>query len=171
MNKYLSAAHSIAIPGNARLIPWTGSANFKIKTPHGPLSVEAGRCGSIFCRGTPESIIGFGLIEADWLPGLPGNNATTQTVYFENDGPHLAYGKNRRGKRPTAPHITIRAWGAIKRTVDVQCPISEEQRETVAAMWSALEAQDHHQHAGGPPQRPAYRSEGNVIYLFGGAAS
>lgn len=164
MNKHIQASHSIEIPRDAHLSLQSGAAEFTIETPHGSLSIEAGRCGSVFIRGVPEAVIGFGVIEPHWLPGLPGNNVTTQSVYFENDGPLLIFGKNRRGKRPTGPHITIRAWGFIQRTVDVRITISEEQQEAVTSLWAALDATpdcgDYD-----PPRRPTYRTEGNVIYF------
>lgn len=167
MNKYIQAAHSIEIPRDAHLSLQSGAAEFTIETPHGSLSIEAGRCGSVFIRGVPEAVIGFGVIEPHWLPGLPGNNVTAQSVYFENDGPLLIFGKNRRGKRPTGPRIIVRAWGLIQRTVDVQVPASEEQQEVVKALRAALDAIPdwYDQPRYDRPPRPAYRAEGNVIYF------
>lgn len=167
MNKYLLAAQAIEIPDTARLFLGPGTANFMIETPHGSVSVEAGRCDSIFVRGTPEAINGFGLIEPDWLPGLPGRGATTQMVCFEDGQVILPVGKNRRGKRTKIPtRIIIRAWGYCRRTVDVQIPISEKQQRKVDALWAVHEKKNDRHNDDNTPQRPTYRTEGNLIYLL-----
>lgn len=184
MSKYLEAIHSIAIQSNPRRSSdYYGYA--ELTTESGIVSVSAGRCDSIWIRGTPEAIISLGIIEPDWLPGLPGRGATAQTVYFEESGPWLPYGSNRKGRRPRCPRITIRAWGHITRTVDVQAPLSDSQRQICEALEEAASAQRKRTwvsdvaefyDADGifhpPPScdrqhRPIYRAEGNVLYLVG----
>jgi hypothetical protein len=170
MSAHIARAHAITIPANAQYDGWsTGSALFKISTEHGEINIEAGRCNSLWCRGTPEAIIGFGMIEPDWLPGSPGRCATSQTVYFTEAGPVLPTGRHRTGKRPKAPRIIVRAWGYVQRTVEVQIPISGMQREAVAALKEAAEAAEERKSEVMPmqpiPTRPTYRVDGNVIYL------
>lgn len=170
MSAHIARARAITIPANARydgLI--TGSAHFVVTTPHGEIMIEAGRMNSLLCRGTPEAIIGFGLMEPEWMPGLPGRNATTQTVYFTDDGPVLPFGKNRTGKRPKGPRIFVRAWGYLQRTVEVQIPISDAQCEAVIALKRDAEAAEDRKAEAVPirsiPSRPAYRVDGNVFYI------
>ncbi len=165
MSTHIARAHAITIPTNARFDGWsTGSAFFEIATPHGTIKVEAGRMNSLLCKGPAEAIIGFGLVEPDWLPGFPGRNETAQAVYFTNDGPVLPFGKNRTGKRPKAPRIIVRAWGYQRRTVEVQVPISDEQREMIAALKRHAKAMEERK-TEVVPIRPVYRVEGNVIHL------
>lgn len=169
MSAHLAKAHAITIPTNGHYDGWgTRSVHFKIPTTHGELDIEAGRCGSIWCRGTPEAIIAFGLVDPDWLPGLPGRGATAQTVYFEESSPWLPCGQNRRGRRPKGPRITIRAWGHITRTVDVQAPLSDVQREAVGAIRAIHEASDAAEsfNTEANPIRPAFHVVGNVVYLL-----
>lgn len=169
VNKYLQAAHSIEIPDES-LTHESNIAIFWIETPHGPLCVQAGRGDSIFIRGTPEAIIGFGLIEPDWLPGLPGRNACRQTVYFLDGGPWLPVGKDRRGKRPRVPKVTVLAWGFLERTVEVQTKMSKAQQEKLDALRAAhgavqkVRAGVAGEHFG---KLHEYRTEGNVIYFPG----
>lgn len=165
MNKYLDAIHSIIIRKNPRRSSdYYGYA--KLETDFGIVSVSAGRCDSIWIRGTPEAIIGLGIIEPDWLPGLPGRGATAQTVYFEESGPWLPCGKNHRGRRPRGPRITIRAWGHVTRTVDVQAPLSDVQRQVCEALMEAYCMRSEPCEVRELPRRPSYRAVGNVLYLL-----
>lgn len=170
MSMHIARAHAITIPADAHYDGChTGSAFFEIATPHGKIMVEAGRMNSLHCKGPAEAIIAFGLVEPDWLPGFPGRNETAQAVYFTNDGPVLPFGKNRTGKRPKAPRIIVRAWGYQRRTVEVQIPISDKQREMVAALKRRAEAMEERK-AEVVPIRLAYRVDGNVIHLAPRAA-
>ncbi len=162
MSSHIAKAHAITIPASARYDGQTGSAHFDIATLRGKILIEAGRMNSLLCRGTPEAIIEFGLIEPDWLPGLPGRNATSQAVYFTDAGPVLPFGKNRTGERPKAPRIIVRALGALQLTVEVQIPISDAQHETVAALKRRAEAMEYRKEEMAPV-RPAFRVDGNII--------
>lgn len=165
MSKYLDAIHSIIIQRNPRhSSDYYGYA--ELTTASGIVVVTAGRCDSIWVRGTPEAIISLGIVEPDWLPGIPGRGATAQTVYFEESGPWLPYGKNRRGRRPRGPRITIRAWGHITRTVDVQAPLSDAQRQACEALKEAYCMRCEPCEVRELPRRPIYRAEGNVLYLL-----
>lgn len=155
----LEKAQGIAVPAAAK-IDHNGYVRFSLKTQHGNIEVEAGRCDSLFIRGTPEAIIGFGLVKPEWLPGQATTNATAQQVVFEKSGPFLTTGKPK-GKRPTAPRIIIRAWGATRRTVDVQVPITDEQK----AQCCRLKTMSSHETYIHTPVIREYRKVGNVIYL------
>lgn len=163
MSAHLTKGQSIRIPLHAKN-PRSGYPEFRIPTEHGPIDVEFGRGNSLFCRGTPEAIVAFGLIEPEWLPGIPGNNATAQAVYIDDSGALLLFGKNRRGKRPTSPRIIVRAWGFVRRTVDVQIPLSQEQAAQYAALQDEVAPNCE---TAVRPARPAYHADGNVIYLPG----
>ena len=138
--KTIAEIPEIVIPDDCRRDPFRSTWRFNLTTPHGSIEVEVGRCGSLFCRGTPEAIVAYGLARPEWMPGLYGNNLTQQAVVFESDGPRLIHGKPR-GKRSTAPRIIIRAWGAIRRTIDVQVPISKRQQEQIEAMNGQIKQQ------------------------------
>lgn len=169
MSAHIARAHAIAIPANAHYDGSTGSAIFKIATVQGEIIVEAGRMNSLLCRGTPEAIIELGLIEPDWIPGTPGRCATSQCVYFTEAGPVLPASRHGSGPRPKAPRIIVRAWGYVQRTVEVRVPISDMQREAVAALRKAAEAAEERTAEVAPirsiPTRPVYHAVGNVIYL------
>lgn len=162
----LEKAQNIVIPSDAKR-DRSGYVRFNLKTQLGDLEIEAGRCNSLFIRGTPEAIIGYGLVRNEWLPGQPTTNATTQRIVFEQSGPLLPKGKPK-GKRPTAPRIIIRAWGAHRRTVDVQVPITDEQM----MQCNQIASRDKQAIAGYRDDASVavavareYRKVGNVIYL------
>lgn len=128
----------IVIPKDCRPDFNAGTLSFTHETPLGNIEVEASSHWRefMYCRGTPEVITGFGLCKPEWLPGEPGNGATCQTVVFEDDGPRLLRGKG--GKRSKAPSITIRAWGAGRRTVEVRLQMTPEQAKQFAALKDQL---------------------------------
>ncbi len=168
MNKYLDAIHSIIIRRHPHH-DYYGHA--ELATASGIVSVIAclqgwNRRGWIGLKGTPESIIDLGIIEPDWLPGLPDRGATAQTVYFEESGPWLPCGKNRKGRRPMGPKIMIRAWGHITRTVDVQAPLSDAQRQACEALEEAYSMRREPCEVRELPRRPSYRADGNVLHLL-----
>src|SRR5574340_283087 len=143
---------TIVIPDNATY--YGGIARFSIESAQGRIKVEAGQCDSLFCRGTPEALIAYGLIRQEWLPGQPTTNATSQRVVFEADGPRLILGKPR-GKQPTAPRIIIRAWGLARRTVDVQIPISPEQEKRIKVLKAEWEHAKAEQEVRWAPPTPS----------------
>ncbi len=168
MNKYLDAIHSIIIRRHPHH-DYYGYA--ELATAAGIVSVTAAlygwdRRGQIEVRGTPEAVISLGIIEPDWLPGLPGRGATAQTVYFEESGPWLPCGKNRKGRRPRGPKIMIRAWGHITRTVAIEAPLSDAQRQACEALENAYCARREPCEVREIPRRPIYRAEGNVLHLL-----
>ncbi len=72
---------------------WCGI--FTIETPKGYVRVRAYR--KFECFGTAEALEAAGLLHPSWLPGLPGNNKSKQTILFTREGPCFVLG------RPTAP--------------------------------------------------------------------
>ena len=74
---------------------------FWIETPEGRVLVRAYR--DFCCKGTAKALEAAGLIEASWLPGIPGNNATRQTVIFEEGVSRLRHGRSTA--KVNAPHI------------------------------------------------------------------
>lgn len=167
MSAAVGAMPAIMIP-DTMIRNGNGYPEFRIVTPHGPIEVEVGRCQELWCVGTPEAVIGYGLTRPEWLPGLPGNNSTSQRVVFESEGPRLILGKPT-GKRPKKQmRIIVEGWGFIKRTVRVRIPLTESQLEQIDA-WIAREDQEHEERRNDRKvSRPAvfdYRAEGNVIHV------
>jgi hypothetical protein len=167
----IEKAQSITIPPEASYGRCSGAAEFKIATDMGPIAVEFGRYGGICFRGTPEAIIGFGLMLPEWMPGLPGNNATTLTVAFDEAEPRIYRG----GKRtPRESRIRVRAWGAATRTVEVLAPPSPDQvaqhdrfyEQHADRTWEQYREEDSigQQHVARAPVAPKSRTVGNVVY-------
>lgn len=96
-----------------------GSITFKIKTHNGTIDVSSWGNYKWECRGTVSALEAGGFLRPDWLPGLPGNNKTRQTVLFEADGPRLLYG-NRCGKKKVCPYLVIKRISTNKFAVEVE---------------------------------------------------
>lgn len=113
-----------------------GLPAFTVRTQFGPISVEASARGNGLwhCRGSAESLAAHGLLRPDWLPGLPGNNKVSQTVFFGDDGPELFRG-NRAGRKFDAEFITIKRVSGTTYTVEV--PSTAEQSQTIKLARSA----------------------------------
>lgn len=105
--------------------PW-----FVIDTTEGPIEVTGWR-GMLQCHGTQEALLARGLIAPAWLPGLPGNNRSRQTVVFDPAGPHLVLG-NRRGARLDHPYLVVVRRSA--RTYTVELSVSPEQKAKLDAI-------------------------------------
>ncbi len=170
MSAIIDKLPTITIPATTQRDSY-GTPIFFIDTPRGEIKVEVGRCRELWCTGSPEAVIGYGLTRPEWLPGLPGNNPTAQRVVFDTDGPRLIVGKPI-GKRPNKQTlITIQAWGFIKRTVRVRIPMSAEQMEFYRLMMAnddgddAADTADATQSDPLPRQIPQYHHVGNVFYL------
>jgi hypothetical protein len=161
----LAKAQSIAIPDNATFSR-CGSLRFALETQFGTLEIEAGRCDSLFIRGTPEAIIGFGLVMPEWIPGRSTTNATAQRVIFELDGPLLPLGKPK-GRRPSAPRIIVRAWGTNRRAIDVQIALTNEQKDQCETVSKLLQSSaEKFESDCETARKREYRREGNVIFLL-----
>lgn len=124
----------IEIPPSAvarsRNEPW-----FVIDTTEGPIEVT-GWSGMLQCHGTLVALLARGLIAPSWLPGLPGNNRSRQTVVFDPAGPHLVLG-NRRGARLDHPYLVVVRRSA--RTYTVELSVSPEQKaklDEIHKRWS-----------------------------------
>ena len=66
---------------------------FKIETAKGVVRITCWP-GSFDCFGTADALQEARLVSAEWLPGLPGNNKTRQTILFTENGPCLSIGKS-----------------------------------------------------------------------------
>lgn len=107
---------AVARPGGK---PW-----FVVDTAEGPIEVIGWR-GTLQCHGTLGALLARGLIAPAWLPGLPGNNRSRQTVVFDPTGPRLVLG-NRRGARLDHPYLVIVRRSARAYTVELS--VSPEQK-------------------------------------------
>jgi hypothetical protein len=165
MSGPITAIPAVAIP-HALQRDRYGIPYFCIETPQGLINVEVGRCRELWCTGTPDAVIAYGLTRPEWLPGYQGNNPTSQRVVFEAGGPRLIIGK-ATGKRPKKQtRIVVEAWGFYKRTVRVRIPMTPEQLAFVEAMPN--EDDDITDTPSTTPVArpvPQYRIEGNVIFL------
>ena len=104
-----------------------GYPEFQVETAEGNITVIA--YGHTFeCKGSVGALTEHGLIQPDWLPGIPGNNSTRQTVVFEEGIPRLLKGRPR-GPRNTAPHIVIMRLSRC--TYCVSVPTTKEQEEFI----------------------------------------
>ena len=82
-----------------------GLRRFSVQTPRGAIAIEEMYYRAWGLRGQPEALEAFGAIKSEWLPGLPGNGRSRQTVVFAPDG-RIFLG-SWKGGRPPLPHITI----------------------------------------------------------------
>lgn len=114
----------LTIPDIGSIETEGGSIEFSIPTTAGQITVHGWGRRFWVCRGTVAALAECGLLCAEWLPGLPGNNKTRQTVMFTADGPKLRLGK--KGGAPLGDdRITI---GRISsQTYEVEVPMTAEQ--------------------------------------------
>jgi hypothetical protein len=126
----ISSVPRIAVPDIGVTESEYGQPAFTVRTPFGPIFVEAltRRSSSWLCRGSAESLAAHNLLRPDWLPGLPGNNKVSQTVFFGDDGPELFRG-NRAGRKFDAEFITIKRVSSTVYTVVV--PATAEQSKNI----------------------------------------
>lgn len=113
---------SIAIPEDFQ-VDKDGHPTFKLESVRGDIQVFCSFHG-LECAGSFEALAAYGLLMADWLPGIPGNNKLRQTVIFGDDGPRLVIG-NRRGSKITSSYIVIVRKSARRYAVIV--PLTTEQ--------------------------------------------
>lgn len=109
-----------------------GRPAFTVQTPFGPVSIEAsGRLHNTFwrCRGSAESLAAHGLLRLDWLPGLPGNNKSSQTVFFGDGGPELFRGNRRGGRKFDVEFIAIKRMSST--AFEVEVPATAEQSQNI----------------------------------------
>lgn len=120
---------SVTIPDNPLHDRW-GWPTFTIHTQEGDIAVDCG-CQTAHCTGSVAALVSAGFMLKEWVPGLPGNNKTRQTVAFDAEGTRLITG-GRKGVQTKAPHITVVRRSAKKMTVEV--PLSPEDRDRVYTM-------------------------------------
>lgn len=111
---------SVSIPANFKT-DRHGFINFTIPTDAGQVSAHA-YWKTIQVKGSAEQLLFLRLVRPEWLPGLPGNGKTRQTVVFEPTGPRLLCSK---GRRQQLPHIAIKKISRI--TYSVEIPATESQ--------------------------------------------
>lgn len=90
--------------------------------------MEKLKYGNLFI-GTERALIAAGLAEADWFPGKPGNNTTSQTIVFDKTGePRLLKGRGNRAKGDDRfNRITISRSNPYKDCYTVQKCLTKEQ--------------------------------------------
>lgn len=115
---------AIAIPEEYQTDEY-GRSTFKLETARGGIQVVCSLKG-LKCIGNSEALTAYGLLQADWLPGIPGNNKSRQTVIFGADGPRLVLG-NRRGSKIDPSHIVIVRESAHRYAVII--PLAADQKK------------------------------------------
>lgn len=119
----------ITIPDHAAEDENRSRLVFDIQTWRGIVSVMGYRKWE--CTGSVDALAAAGLLLPEWVPGLPGNNKTRQTVAFEDGVPRLVYG-NRRGTAMPRPLIVIEKISRHKYCVMIDA--TKEQYDLLDAM-------------------------------------
>ena len=89
--------------------------------------MEKSEYGDLFI-GTEGALIAAGLAEAEWFPGKPGNNTTSQTIVFDKTGLRLLKGRGNRAKGDDRfSRITISRSNPYKDCYTVQKCLTKEQ--------------------------------------------
>ena len=156
MSKYIDRAHSITIPDKP-----AGGGSFigSVETSHGDIDWKVYGMWITFL-GHHQAMIEFGLMEHEWMPGLPGNSISGQTVYFYDDGPRWA-GSLEPGRKPRMPKVGITLSGRSGR-VRLRFCASPQQIERCNAFF---EHEPDHCDQDERRQSPISSVCGNVIYL------
>lgn len=138
----ISSVPRIAVPDIGVTESKYGGPAFTVRTPFGPISIEAltRRNGSWICRGSAESLAAHNLLHPVWLPGLPGNNKVSQTVFFGDGGPDLFCG-NRGRRKLDMEFITIKRVSSTTYTVEV--PATAEQSKDIKLATAARREREH----------------------------
>lgn len=108
---------------------------FKIATTEGDVQVSTWHW-AFSCKGTPGALVACGLLQADWLPGIPGNNSVRQTVAF-NDGHATPLRGRRNGARTPGQSIIISRLSRVK--YEVRVPTTKEQQEFIQGIQESRE--------------------------------
>lgn len=100
---------------------------FQIATTKGDVQVSAWRW-SFSCKGTSEALAACGLLQTDWIPGIPGNNSVKQTIVFDEGRAVLLKGR-QNGGRKRAQSIIITRLSRVR--YEVRVPTTKAQQEFI----------------------------------------
>lgn len=104
--------------------------SFVIETSLGLINCHP-RWSNMECCGSVEALTAYGLLRQEWMPGLPGNNKTRQTVVFTESGPALAIGRFSRNQYSVSvPYLVVVRQG---KKVSVEIPMTSDQKEWLTA--------------------------------------
>lgn len=123
----------LTIPDVGSVETENGAVEFTIPTASGSIMVTSWGWRYWSCRGTADALADYGLLRGLWLPGLPGNGKTRQTVLFTPQGPQLRLGR-RGGARLPDNRITIVR--VSSQTYEVEVPMTAEQVARVEQAWT-----------------------------------
>lgn len=123
----------LTIPDVGSVETEKGTVEFSIPTASGSIMVTSWGWRYWTCRGTADALADYGLLRGLWLPGLPGNGKTRQTVLFTPQGPQLRLGR-RGGARLPDNRITIVR--VSSQTYEVEVPMTAEQAARVEQVWT-----------------------------------
>lgn len=136
---------SIEVPADDQLFfNQYGWPSFTIETGSGPINCSPW-CSNFSCSGSAEALAAYGLLRQEWMPGIPGNNKTRQTVVFTESGPALAIGRFSRNKYSASPPYLVVVRQGNK--VSVEIPMTSDQKEWLTAT--------HDKRRNQPPPLPA----------------
>lgn len=123
---------SIEIPSDDQLVfDHYGWPSFVLETGSGPINCAAWN-STFACSGSVEALSAYGLLRQEWMPGLPGNNKTRQTVVFTESGPALAIGRFSRNQYSASlPYLVVVRAG---KKVSIEIPMMPDQKDWLAAV-------------------------------------
>lgn len=126
------AVPSIEIPDDEQVFfDQYGWPYFSIETGSGQINFAIAP-SRIECSGSVEALSAYGLLRQEWMPGIPGNNKTRQTVVFTESGPALAIGRFSRNQySASCQYLVVVRQG---KRVSVEMPTTPDQKDLVLAM-------------------------------------
>lgn len=123
---------SIEIPADDHVFfDQYGWPYFSIETGSGQINFAIAP-SRIECSGSVEALSAYCLLRQEWMPGIPGNNKTRQTVVFTESGPALAIGRFSRNQySASCQYLVVVRQG---NRVSVEMPTTPDQKDLVLAM-------------------------------------
>lgn len=125
-NVALTSLPTVDIPENFKQNK-QGYLIFQIATTDGDVQVEGWRWG-FSCKGTSGALAACGLLQIDWIPGIPGNNSVRQTVAFI-EGNAIPLRGRRNGVRNPAQSLIITRLSRVR--YEVRVPTTKAQQDFI----------------------------------------
>jgi len=108
---------------------------FKIATAEGDVQVSTWSW-QFSCKGTSGALAACGLLQTDWLPGIPGNNSVRQTIAF-NEGHATPLRGRRNGVRNPVQSLIISRLSRVK--YEVRVPTTKAQQDFIQGIQESRE--------------------------------
>jgi hypothetical protein len=121
---------SIVVPCDAKIDEW--GVDFDLGVGPSKICFHWRRDKEIWqLDGSTSAMLTLGLLRPEWMPGLPGNNITSQIVVFNENGPSLIHG-NLRGARKGKSWLQIYRNSRITTFVSYTPPLDQRQQLNIA---------------------------------------